>query len=57
MLELQDEKNQVMQTNVWLTLKWHDYHMKWHPEDYGGIESIRVPPDKVWIPDIVLFNK
>jgi nicotinic acetylcholine receptor len=46
-----------MQTNVWLTLKWHDYHMQWDPQDYGGIESIRVPPDKVWLPDIVLFNK
>ena len=29
----------------------------WDPADYGGIESIRVPVERVWVPDIVLFNK
>ncbi|MCP9260921.1 Acetylcholine receptor subunit beta-type unc-29 [Dirofilaria immitis] len=51
-----DEKDQVMHTNVWLTLKWHDFQMRWNPVDYGEIQNIRVAPDKVWLPDIVLFN-
>ncbi|VDM38015.1 unnamed protein product [Toxocara canis] len=51
-----DEKDQVMHTNVWLTLKWHDFQMKWNPVNYGEIQNIRVAPDKVWLPDIVLFN-
>ncbi|GMR53701.1 hypothetical protein PMAYCL1PPCAC_23896, partial [Pristionchus mayeri] len=51
-----DEKDQVMHTNVWLTLKWHDFQMKWNPVKYGEIRQIRVSPDKVWLPDIVLFN-
>ena len=51
-----DEKNQIMQTNVWLTMTWRDYQMEWDPRRYGGITTIRVPPDKVWLPDIVLFN-
>ncbi|EJW73700.1 hypothetical protein WUBG_15392 [Wuchereria bancrofti] len=45
-----------MHTNVWLTLKWHDFQMRWNPVDYGEIQNIRVAPDKVWLPDIVLFN-
>ncbi|KAH7731198.1 CRE-ACR-2 protein [Aphelenchoides avenae] len=44
-----DEKNQIMQTNVWLTLKWNDCQFHWDPADYGGLESVRVPPDKVWV--------
>ena len=32
-----DEKNQILTTNVWLSLNWHDTYMKWRPEDYGGI--------------------
>ena len=32
-----DEKNQILTTNIWLTLNWHDTYMKWKPEDYGGI--------------------
>ncbi|VDL73691.1 unnamed protein product [Nippostrongylus brasiliensis] len=61
-----DEKDQVMHTNVWLTLaflashfcikKWHDFQMRWNPVKYGEIKQIRVQPDKVWLPDIVLFN-
>ncbi|VDM80564.1 unnamed protein product, partial [Strongylus vulgaris] len=51
-----DEKDQVMHTNVWLTLKWHDFQMRWNPVNYGEIREMRVSPDKVWLPDIVLFN-
>ncbi|XP_013406818.1 acetylcholine receptor subunit beta-like 1 isoform X6 [Lingula anatina] len=51
-----DEKNQIMKTNVWLQTVWYDYQLVWDPADYGGISSIRVPMDKVWTPDIVLFN-
>ena len=58
-----------MHTNVWLTLvltlssssyffqKWTDFQMQWNPKDYDGISQIRVAPDKIWLPDIVLFNK
>ncbi|KAF1748166.1 hypothetical protein GCK72_024633 [Caenorhabditis remanei] len=45
-----------MQTNVWPTMKWNDYQMQWDPREFDGIKTIRVPPDKVWLPDIVLFN-
>uniref|UniRef100_A0A0N4Z6Q5 Neur_chan_LBD domain-containing protein n=1 Tax=Parastrongyloides trichosuri TaxID=131310 RepID=A0A0N4Z6Q5_PARTI len=51
-----DEKNQIMQTNVWLTFNWNDCQFNWNPSDYGGIESLRVANDRVWLPDIVLFN-
>uniref|UniRef100_A0A914XZF9 Uncharacterized protein n=1 Tax=Panagrolaimus superbus TaxID=310955 RepID=A0A914XZF9_9BILA len=30
--------------------------MVWDPKLYGDIKEIRVAPDKVWLPDIVLFN-
>ncbi|KAI6234386.1 hypothetical protein M3Y99_00788900 [Aphelenchoides fujianensis] len=51
-----DEKDQIMH-NVWLTLKWTDFQMRWNPTQYGGLKEIRVSPDKLWLPDIVLFNK
>ncbi|KAL3090096.1 hypothetical protein niasHS_006548 [Heterodera schachtii] len=51
-----DEKDQIMHTNVWLTLKWHDFQLKWNPVNYGGVKELRVSPEKVWMPDIVLFN-
>ncbi|XP_053434524.1 neuronal acetylcholine receptor subunit beta-3 [Nycticebus coucang] len=51
-----DEKNQLMTTNVWLKQEWTDYKLRWNPDDYGGISSIKVPSESLWLPDIVLFE-
>lgn len=36
---------------------WNDYKLKWIPTEFDGIEFIRVPSNKIWRPDIVLYNK
>uniref|UniRef100_A0A3Q3VS03 Uncharacterized protein n=1 Tax=Mola mola TaxID=94237 RepID=A0A3Q3VS03_MOLML len=53
---LPDEVNQIMETNLWLRHVWNDYKLRWAPVDYDGIEFIRVPSNKIWRPDIVLYN-
>ena len=53
----QDEKNQVMTTNVWLAHEWTDIYLKWNLEDYGGVDHLYIPADNIWKPDIVLYNK
>ncbi|NXR27177.1 ACHA6 protein, partial [Cinclus mexicanus] len=35
---------------------WNDYKLRWDPRQYDGIEFVRVPADKIWKPDIVLYN-
>lgn len=37
--------------------EWVDVKLKWNPDDYGGITSIRVPSETIWLPDIVLYEK
>ncbi|XP_065156853.1 LOW QUALITY PROTEIN: acetylcholine receptor subunit alpha-like 1 [Atheta coriaria] len=49
-------KNQIMTTNVWVEQEWNDYKLKWNPEDYGGVETLHVPSEHIWLPDIVLYN-
>ncbi|XP_009874732.1 PREDICTED: neuronal acetylcholine receptor subunit alpha-6 [Apaloderma vittatum] len=51
-----DEVNQIMETNLWLRHIWNDYKLRWNPREYDGIEFVRVPADKIWKPDIVLYN-
>ncbi|XP_038129405.1 neuronal acetylcholine receptor subunit alpha-3-like isoform X2 [Cyprinodon tularosa] len=51
-----DEVNQIMETNLWLRHIWNDYKLKWKPAEFDGIEFIRVPSNKIWRPDIVLYN-
>lgn len=42
---------------VTLSKEWIDVKLKWNPDDYGGITSIRVPSETIWLPDIVLYEK
>ncbi|XP_075678307.1 neuronal acetylcholine receptor subunit alpha-7-like isoform X3 [Dermatophagoides pteronyssinus] len=51
-----DEKNQNIITNMWLRLEWNDSNLRWSPNDYGGITDLRISPDKVWRPDILIYN-
>ncbi|XP_033096434.1 neuronal acetylcholine receptor subunit alpha-7-like isoform X2 [Anneissia japonica] len=51
-----DEVNQIITTNIWLTLTWTDETLSWNESEYGGISSIRLPPSKIWTPDILLYN-
>ncbi|KAI4882042.1 hypothetical protein NFI96_012517, partial [Prochilodus magdalenae] len=52
-----DEKNQMMTTNVWVKQEWSDYKLRWNPEEYENVTSIRIPSELIWRPDIVLYNK
>ncbi|CAG0879450.1 unnamed protein product [Cyprideis torosa] len=49
-------KNQIVTTNVWVEQEWNDYKMAWDPEEYGGVTTLYVPSDSIWLPDIVLYN-
>ncbi|KRX82472.1 Cullin-3, partial [Trichinella sp. T6] len=51
-----EEKNQLIQTNIWLKFTWYDYNLKWNPEEYGGISDVRFPAGKIWKPDVLLYN-
>ena len=53
----QDEKNQILTTNCWVTQVWTDHHLKWNASEFAGIRVIRVPYNRVWRPDTILYNK
>ncbi|KTF74360.1 hypothetical protein cypCar_00017288 [Cyprinus carpio] len=57
-----NEKNEEMTTNVFMNMtsflisEWTDYRLSWNPVDYDNIDVVRIPPLKVWRPDIYLIN-
>ncbi|CAH1237775.1 CHRNA3 [Branchiostoma lanceolatum] len=51
-----DEKNQVLTTSVWLKQRWDDYKLTWNPDDYDGVKYLKIPPDMIWVPDVLLYN-
>lgn len=36
---------------------WWNPFMKWNPSEFGGVKEINIPPDMLWVPDIILYNK
>ncbi|XP_054015751.1 neuronal acetylcholine receptor subunit alpha-10-like isoform X5 [Hylaeus anthracinus] len=51
-----DEKNQILTTNCWVTQSWTDHHLKWNASEFAGIRVIRVPYNRIWRPDTILYN-
>ncbi|KAI5634818.1 neurotransmitter-gated ion-channel ligand binding domain-containing protein [Phthorimaea operculella] len=52
-----DEKNQILTTNVWLNLEWNDYNLRWNDSEYGGVKDVRITPNKLWKPDVLMYNR
>ncbi|CAF3717859.1 unnamed protein product [Rotaria sordida] len=36
--------------------KWNDYSLRWKPEEFGNIQTLRIPSKQIWTPDILLYN-
>ncbi|KAL9924786.1 neuronal acetylcholine receptor subunit alpha-7 isoform X2 [Glossina fuscipes] len=51
-----DEKNQLLITNLWLSLEWNDYNLQWNDSEYGGVKDLRITPNKLWKPDVLMYN-
>ncbi|XP_048092488.1 cholinergic receptor, nicotinic, beta 1 (muscle) like isoform X2 [Alosa alosa] len=37
-------------------MAWTDYRLSWDPKEYDNIDVLRIPPNKVWRPDVYLIN-
>merc|ERR1719391_1175277 len=51
-----NEKDQTLTTNCEIITKWHDVFLMWDPAKYDNITDTRLPWERVWTPDIVLYN-
>ncbi|XP_017296062.1 acetylcholine receptor subunit delta isoform X2 [Kryptolebias marmoratus] len=50
------EVDETLLTNVWIDHTWTDYRLSWNASEFDGIETLRLPPSMVWLPEIVLEN-
>ncbi|XP_052225346.1 neuronal acetylcholine receptor subunit alpha-7-like isoform X2 [Dreissena polymorpha] len=51
-----DEANGALKTAGYLVLSWTDEYLQWDSTDFNGTESIFLPQDNIWKPDISLKN-
>ncbi|XP_062583244.1 neuronal acetylcholine receptor subunit alpha-3-like [Saccostrea cucullata] len=51
-----DEISGVLSIVCGLGMFWQDFRLTWTPSNYGDIEEIPVPKEKIWIPNIFLID-
>lgn len=50
------EKEEILETGVYLQQMWFDFRLMWDPSRYQRLHVIHIPVELLWQPDIVLFN-
>lgn len=40
-----------------IDVNWNDYNVRWNKSDYGGIDSVRIHPKRLWTPDLLMYNR
>ncbi|CAF1146683.1 unnamed protein product [Rotaria sp. Silwood1] len=38
-----DGKNEAIIISGWITIMWYDYSLRWKPEEFGNIQTLRIP--------------
>ncbi|CAF3848431.1 unnamed protein product [Rotaria sordida] len=51
-----DGKNEAIVMSGWMTIMWNDYNLRWKPEEFANIQTLRIPSTQIWTPDIFLYN-
>ena len=36
---------------------WYDMRLKWNATQYGGIQSVRINTESIWLPAIEPYNR
>lgn len=47
-----DIKSQTLHAANWLTYSWADEYLTWNSSYFSGIDFLRLPADRIWIPNV-----
>ncbi|GLH06988.1 Uncharacterized protein, isoform D [Gryllus bimaculatus] len=39
-----------------IDVEWVDYNLRWNETEFGGVKDLRITPNKIWRPDILMYN-
>nr|QRN45447.1 nicotinic ACH-alpha6 receptor [Carausius morosus] len=39
-----------------IDVEWNDYNLRWNETEFGGVKDLRITPNKIWRPDILMYN-
>ncbi|KAK9519420.1 hypothetical protein VZT92_022152 [Zoarces viviparus] len=51
-----NEKTQILTTFLWLRQFWQHEFLVWDPDECDGVTRISLPVEKLWSPDIIVYE-
>ncbi|EDW61103.1 neuronal acetylcholine receptor subunit alpha-4 [Drosophila virilis] len=51
-----DQSSALLRTRMQLMMHWQDERLRWQPESYGRLTSLKHPQLQIWTPQIVVLN-
>ncbi|KAK6962928.1 neuronal acetylcholine receptor subunit beta-3 [Biomphalaria glabrata] len=51
-----DESTDTFSASMFIVQMWNDPRLKWNISEFGGVRNVRLPANKLWVPDLVLYN-
>ena len=51
-----EPETSTLQSHVWFVMRWTDTRLKWVAGNYENVSTVHLSPDKVWHPDIMVYN-
>jgi len=55
-ISLDLDPTEIMSATTWLRTQWNDFRLAWDPAEYQGLEAIKIPPSRIWKPDLSVYN-
>lgn len=51
-----NERGNTIRSQWWIYQQWMNSDLSWNEADYNGTKVIHVSPQKIWAPDVILYN-
>ena len=51
-----DDVKEIMTTSVYVKMSWVDQALSWNVSQHNGVQSVELPVQSVWTPDIYIAN-
>jgi len=46
----------TLNAHVWFVMQWEDSRLRWAPTNYENVSKVHIQPEKLWRPDIMVYN-
>ena len=51
-----DSESSTLYSHIQFVMTWTDTRLRWDPENYENMRYVNLPHEKIWTPEIMVYN-